>query len=276
MLTKILICLALVIPALIILIKKIITEKYENFIENNSIALKEIKEINKKYHFYSCKDENFNHSYDNRDFFDNISCEDYLIYQLQSYQYDILKKIKSIKYNKINYEKYCKEVNLINCFNSFKISTKYYNLKRLSSFEKKLFKDCILTPKTDFIIKVTLNFYKKKDEQIESKNEEFDLDEILSLINRLNDKNRDFYNDREIWNSLCRVERGKVSNKLRFKIYERDNHRCRNCGISDDYENLEIDHIIPISKGGKSIEENLQTLCKSCNKQKGNTYIKKD
>ena len=87
----------------------------------------------------------------------------------------------------------------------------------------------------------------------------------------IKNKNGTFYNDREIWNSLCRVERGKVSNKMRFSIYERDGYRCRNCGISDRYANLEIDHIIPISKGGKSTYDNLQTLCHRCNVEKGDS-----
>ena len=104
----------------------------------------------------------------------------------------------------------------------------------------------------------------------DKKMQSFCVEEILSFINRLKNKSGTFYNDCDIWDSLCRVERGKVSNKMRFSIYERDGYRCRRCGVSEQYVSLEIDHIIPISKGGKSTYENLQTLCHKCNCEKGN------
>ena len=53
---------------------------------------------------------------------------------------------------------------------------------------------------------------------------------------------------------------------MRFSIYEKDNYRCRKCKRHTD--DLEIDHIIPIAKGGKSEYNNLQTLCKRCNMNK--------
>lgn len=92
------------------------------------------------------------------------------------------------------------------------------------------------------------------------------------MIKRLNNKNRDFYNDKGIWDSLCRVERGKVSNKMRFSIYKRDGYRCRICGRTEKHDYLEIDHIKPIAKGGKSTYDNLQTLCRRCNKNKGDSF----
>ena len=46
-------------------------------------------------------------------------------------------------------------------------------------------------------------------------------------------------------------------------------YKCKVCGASaSDGAKLEVDHIIPISKGGKSVMDNLQTLYKSCNRGK--------
>ncbi|MBE5764088.1 MAG: HNH endonuclease [Clostridiales bacterium] len=59
---------------------------------------------------------------------------------------------------------------------------------------------------------------------------------------------------------------------MRFEIYARDGYRCKICGRTDREVNLEIDHIKPIAKGGKSTYDNLQTLCVYCNKEKGDKY----
>ena len=70
-----------------------------------------------------------------------------------------------------------------------------------------------------------------------------------------------------------RKERNKMTDKLRNEILTRDNHTCKNCGLSRAQEPhlcLHVDHIIPISKGGKTHEKNLQTLCWECNLKKGN------
>ena len=53
---------------------------------------------------------------------------------------------------------------------------------------------------------------------------------------------------------------------MRFSIYDRDGYRCKMCGRKTN--DLEIDHIFHISKGGKSEYSNLQTLCRRCNANK--------
>jgi len=45
---------------------------------------------------------------------------------------------------------------------------------------------------------------------------------------------------------------------------------CLNCGEIDD---LAIDHILPIAKGGKSEYSNLQLLCRTCNTFKGKLAV---
>ena len=67
--------------------------------------------------------------------------------------------------------------------------------------------------------------------------------------------------------------------KLRLKILSRDNFRCVFCGRSpatDVGVKLHIDHIVPFSKGGKSVAENLQTLCQDCNIGKSDKVLRAD
>lgn len=46
--------------------------------------------------------------------------------------------------------------------------------------------------------------------------------------------------------------------------------RCANCGVAED---LVLDHVIPIAKGGLSQLDNLQLLCSKCNRIKGKLMI---
>lgn len=68
------------------------------------------------------------------------------------------------------------------------------------------------------------------------------------------------------------VERKKMTANLKKFILERDDYTCQVCGASlhNDFNlKLEVDHIVPISKGGKTDPSNLQTLCRKCNRSKG-------
>lgn len=64
-----------------------------------------------------------------------------------------------------------------------------------------------------------------------------------------------------------------INERLRFKVLKRDNFKCVFCGKSpatDANVILHVDHIIPWSKGGETVIENLQTLCSKCNLGKSN------
>ena len=60
----------------------------------------------------------------------------------------------------------------------------------------------------------------------------------------------------------------------RFSILKRYDYRCQLCGATaQDGAKLEIDHIIPKSKGGTNDEDNLWVLCKECNSSKKARYL---
>ena len=60
--------------------------------------------------------------------------------------------------------------------------------------------------------------------------------------------------------------------KLRWSIMQRDNFQCVKCGNRPPGIRLEVDHILPWSRGGTDDESNLQTFCDKCNAGKSNQY----
>lgn len=74
----------------------------------------------------------------------------------------------------------------------------------------------------------------------------------------------------EVKNSFGTVTRNprNINYRLRFKVMQRDNFKCRICGNSPAMTpglTLHIDHIIPCAKDGQATIDNLQTLCDKCN-----------
>lgn len=75
------------------------------------------------------------------------------------------------------------------------------------------------------------------------------------------------------WRKSAAGQRALMTATLRERIKMRDNYTCKYCSVSIEAEPhllLEVDHIVPVSKGGLSTEENLQTLCWRCNRTKSN------
>ena len=66
-----------------------------------------------------------------------------------------------------------------------------------------------------------------------------------------------------------KIRKDIISQRLRNEVLSRDNYQCAFCKSK---EHLSIDHIKPEALGGKTILENLQVLCRSCNSKKGIKY----
>ena len=68
-------------------------------------------------------------------------------------------------------------------------------------------------------------------------------------------------------------ERKPISKKLRFEVFKRDKFTCQYCGRMAPDVVLEVDHIKPVSKGGKNELINLVTSCFECNRGKSNKEL---
>lgn len=78
------------------------------------------------------------------------------------------------------------------------------------------------------------------------------------------------------YNKSAKAQRSLMTNTLRNEIKKRDNFTCQMCSASTAEQNLlllEVDHIIPVSKGGLTTPDNLQTLCWKCNRSKSNKIM---
>lgn len=247
--------------------------KYVDFVNEHSLAIRAIKELNSKYQFspfYLI----YKNRYDTTVNFEKVSCKDYLIYQFHLDTLSVRRIIKSRNNNISKEIDYKSKVDLTkDKLGNFDVSIEDLDEEKLRNIESIVFNDLIEKVNTDFYAEVHLYLTRGRIHRVvDEKKELFDLNEIIDVLKNIDSSKvkdgRRFYS-RKVWDSIERVERAKVSNELRQEIFERDGYTCVNCG-STEKELLEIDHIKPISKGGKTEPANLQTLCHDCNIRKGN------
>ncbi|MGY5142399.1 MAG: HIT domain-containing protein [Nitrosopumilus sp.] len=131
----------------------------------------------------------------------------------------------------------------------------------------------------DYYSEITKNMPGKvlrKHKIVEFKDGNFELDlseisnEQKEKLVRLCDEKITEYEEKygkKIWKHRARDSR-IISGSIRYKVLTRAKHRCELCGISGDEKALDVDHIVPINKGGPNVIENMQALCYTCNSQK--------
>lgn len=74
-------------------------------------------------------------------------------------------------------------------------------------------------------------------------------------------------------NTKTHKTKRNISLRMCFLVMQRDSFKCCMCGRSPATTpglELHIDHIVPWSKGGETVIDNLQTLYSDCNLGKGN------
>lgn len=62
------------------------------------------------------------------------------------------------------------------------------------------------------------------------------------------------------------IGRPTIPADTRLFVWNRDGGKCVCCSSRED---LQFDHVIPLSLGGANVAENLELLCAQCNRRKG-------
>jgi len=89
----------------------------------------------------------------------------------------------------------------------------------------------------------------------------------VDFVKEKNDNDKD--KDKDKINRSLENVRSPISSKLRFEVFRRDKFVCQYCGACGPRTELEIDHVIPVARGGTDDIDNLKTSCFRCNRGKG-------
>lgn len=71
---------------------------------------------------------------------------------------------------------------------------------------------------------------------------------------------------------MTKTPRIPIPDCVRDYVFRRDRYQCQSCGRQHGEVPLQLDHIIPLAKGGSNDLSNLQTLCQTCNGRKSANY----
>lgn len=74
--------------------------------------------------------------------------------------------------------------------------------------------------------------------------------------------------DRKLTKAILRKSTRQIEQGVSWAVFRRDDYACRYCGR--DNVPLTVDHLVTWESGGPSIEDNLVSSCRKCNKVRGN------
>ena len=233
-------------------------------VKSHSVKYNQMMKIIKKYDFVKDVSDEYNLSYvfSNRYCFDTVKPMNALAYLADGNE-RLKAGYEIVKGNRKKQKQYLDEMSKCEETPRFYIQQTGIEHTRFLRIENDLCKS--IEPKIKTDLEVTMYLYYRNGGAHALNTYTFHYDEIDSAysINLIPD----------IEYVGAREEREKVTPKLRYQIMKRDHFRCVICGASaEEGARLHVDHIQPVSKGGKTVESNLRTLCDKCNLGKSDQY----
>lgn len=243
--------------------EKIQRKRLIEIVNNTSECLKTLREINNKYSFEK-HESFFLYTVDltSKSQFDNCNVESKYFEYLSNNADVIWTTLEAIKNNKARFQEYEDECKAELQYSSEnEIENIGVPFERYKKMEIELCARECLQPMLSCSGKCIVKYTSPKGRNQYEKSEQYDEVDIVTMMGLIKEKLR---------NKETKENQRKLMTKtLRYQILKRDGYRCQLCGKTVmDGTKLEVDHIIPVSKGGKTVPENLQTLCFECNRGK--------
>lgn len=253
------------IAVILCIIALVIDIKTKKIILEKSQRVKTLLDLNKTIHFKTIPSKYSNHlSCNSKRQLDNLSIDDYLISLIDSNEAFYRNIIETISFNRNSYNAYMTQAQDIpstateEYCRSFRCS-----LTRFLMYEERAFKKYLLPkPQLDIEVYCKATYTSPQGRNHYQIEESYSYDELQELFN----DTMELKAERQTRQCQITLERAKMTHSLRYDILTRDNYRCQICGsTAQDGVKLHVDHIIPVSKGGKTEPSNLRTLCDRCN-----------
>lgn len=251
--------------------KELQRQKLE-FVKSQSICIQSVKKLNSNQKFVKFDaHQRFKRYCNSKPQLDNFNIDNHMLLQIEDspdYFSNMIKATKSNRQKYLQYEQQYSDI-LNNRFKRYD----YAKITANSIIDEDEFKtmelsECQnikLNPNKDFTIELIVCYTSPRGRNSYSKTFKFNFNDIKHYLDEFNkiQQNRE----------SALYQRQLMTPKMRYNIMKRDGFKCVICGRSqNDGAKLHVDHIKPVSKGGKTVESNLRTLCDMCNLGKSDAY----
>lgn len=245
------------------IIKRIINKENE-VVSKTSKKIQKITKLNELYQFKDIKRKKRNiieREY-SRKSLDRVTGKSIINYHLDNNINGIRTDLENAIFNITLLEKYNKDVEKV--LQSESINNSKYSSKKFKMVEERVLRS-IIYKKENFMITLKIGVYYRSNggNVYDNKKRKYLFNDLVFVYNEWNRGNK--------YEETINQERKIMNDYIRYNVLKRDNFSCQICGITaKDGAKLQVDHIIPVSKGGKTVMSNLQTLCERCNIGKSN------
>jgi 5-methylcytosine-specific restriction endonuclease McrA len=247
--------------------------KQRKFIKENSKKYHETRELEKRYAQYAdaATTKHLNVTLNSLNKFQSFDPNAFILDEMNSnaaYYRQYVTWCEHCRHIKKEYDALVSLIYQQPCASMNKLP-EYLTWKTFMRLEHQLMNKSLLVIPTDFVIEVHWNYRSPAGRNSYFATELFGCDGIKHLLHQKVNEQRH--------RATAQYQRSLMTPTLRTKILERDGRRCVICGASaSDGVKLHIDHIVPIAKGGKTIESNLRVLCDQCNLGKSDKLLSRD
>ncbi len=257
---EVLISIATMFSIIIVIILILKNEQNKSSVMHYSEKFQQLLQLNRNYLFYETKKyRTINYPATSKKNCEKLTFSDIIDYYLENNIDGLRSDIENIIYNKNLYLEYLKEFEMISGHLENQILQKLkMSEKKFQKYENKLIQKYKYKGSFDLVISIKIYYLSPKGRNYYEKKDVLHIDNLIFIYNQ--------YKTMKNNKTIREIERSKMSASIRYDVLNRDKFRCQICGATQsDGVKLHVDHIIPISKGGKTEMNNLRTLCDRCN-----------